>query len=148
MKKAKSILFDTSVFISAFVRSHPHHDRAISWVQKIKNGDFQLLVSAHTLLECYSILTGKILLPRISPSEAQQIIKENILRDAKVITLTIKDYSDLTTFCSTSLLSGGIVYDAQIYYAAKKGNADHLLTFNQKHFRRIHGSDDNFILSP
>jgi len=43
------ILFDTSVMIAAMVEPHPMHSRAFPWLRRGKGGEFDILVSSHTL---------------------------------------------------------------------------------------------------
>jgi predicted nucleic acid-binding protein len=131
------ILFDSSILIAAFVESHPKHKQALSFLMKAKNKEFELLVSSHTILEIYSVLTSAPFKPRITPKIAKLLIENNIKNLAKTIFLTDKDYFKILDKISVSNLSGGIVYDAIIVECALIANADEILTLNSKDFLRL-----------
>ena len=101
---------------------------------KAKNKEFDLLVSSHSILEIYSVLTSAPFKPRITPNIAKQLIDNNIKNIAKTISLTDKDYFKVIERMSSSNFSGGIVYDAIIVECALKAKADEILTLNSKDF--------------
>lgn len=127
-------LFDTSVFIAAFVESHPFHNYALPFLIKAKNAEFELFVSAHSLLEIYSVLTSAPFHPKISPTLAKRLIETNIKSIAKIVSLSDDDYFKILTKMSKLGLSGGIVYDAIIVHCAQKAGVDEIITLNQKDF--------------
>ncbi len=131
------ILFDSSILIAAFVESHPKHKSALSSLMKAKNNEFDLLVSSHSILEIYSVLTSAPFKPRITPNIAKQLIDNNIKNIAKTIFLTDKDYFKVIERMSSSNFSGGIVYDAIIVECALKAKADEILTLNPKDFLKL-----------
>jgi predicted nucleic acid-binding protein len=131
------ILFDSSIIIAAFIESHPKHSVALSYLVKAKKKEFELLVSSHTILEVYSVLTSAPFNPRITPQIAKQLIENNIKNLAKIISLSAKDYFKILDKVSHSNLSGGIVYDAIIMECALISNADEVLTFNIKDFLKL-----------
>ncbi len=104
---------------------------------KAKNKEFNLLVSSHSLLEIYSVLTIAPFKPRISPEIAKQLIDNNIKGIAKTIYLTDKEYFKIIKRMSALSLSGGIVYDAIIVECALKAKADEILTLNFKDFLKL-----------
>lgn len=106
------VLFDTSVLIAAMVQTHSRHEDALAWMQKARKNKFTLLVSSHSLLECYSVLTRLPLKPKISPSVARQLIHDNSFKKAEMILLSSDDYYALLQECVLQNLFGGIVYDA------------------------------------
>ncbi|MHB8339309.1 MAG: type II toxin-antitoxin system VapC family toxin [Ignavibacteriaceae bacterium] len=131
------ILFDSSVLIAAFVESHPKHKSALSFLMKAKNKEFQLLVSSHTILEIYSVLTSAPFKPKITPMVAKQLIENNIKNIAKTIYLTDEDYFKIVEKMSKSNFSGGIVYDAIVVECALNAKVDEILTLNSKDFLRL-----------
>ena len=131
------ILFDSSVLIAAFVESHPKHKSALSALIKGKNKEFELFVSAHTILEIYSVLTGAPFKPRITSVIAKQLIENNIKSFAKIVYLSDKDYFTIVEKMSSSGLIGGIVYDAIIIECALNSKVDEILTLNSKDFLRL-----------
>ena len=131
------VLFDTSVLIAAFVESHSKHELALSFLLDAKNGKFEFVVSAHTILEVYSVLTSAPFEPRISPIIAKKLIDQNIKRIATIVYLSDNDYYNiLDKMCDTDL-KGGIVYDAIIVECALKSRVDEILTLNPKDFSRL-----------
>jgi len=131
------ILFDSSVLIAAFVESHPKHKNALLFLTKANNREFELLVSSHTILEVYSVLTSAPFKPKITPAIATQLIESNIKTIAKTVTLIEEDYFNIVEKMSGANLSGGIIYDAIITECALKTIADEILTLNPKDFLRL-----------
>lgn len=140
------ILFDTSVLVAGLLNSHSNHHIAIKWFQKIQK-EITMFISAHSLAELFSVLTKLPLSPKISPVDALFLIQE-IEKKSKVIALNAKDYSSLIKNVAESGNSGGIIFDAIIYYAALKGKVDKILTFNHKDFLRLCPENSSFILHP
>lgn len=131
------ILFDSSVLIAAFVESHLKHKSALSFLMKAKSKEFQLLISSHTILEIYSVLTSAPFKPKITPIIAKQLIENNIKNTAKIIYLTDKDYFKIVEKVCNLKFSGGIVYDAIAVQCAMNAKADEILTLNPKDFLRL-----------
>lgn len=131
------ILMDSSVLIAGMVAVHPKYHAAFSWFKKVQSGEVLLVVSAHSLLECYAVLTKLPSIPKINPSMAMRLIETNIIKHAELIFLTSREYSLVIRHVSSQGLSGGIVYDALILKAAEKAKVNHLLTSNTKDFYRL-----------
>jgi predicted nucleic acid-binding protein len=142
------ILFDTSVLIAGFIDSHSKHTQAVSWLQRSQTKQVDLLVSAHSLLECYSVLTRLPVSPKITPNMARLLLQENVEKYATIITLNATDYLALIKRMETLGLSGGVIYDALILRAAEKAKANKLLTLNQRDFLRLCPEHESFIISP
>ena len=104
---------------------------------KAKDKEFELFVSAHSILEIYSVLTSAPFKPKITPVVAKQIIENNIKRIAKIVYLTDADYFKIIENMSNSNCSGGIVYDAIIVECALNAKVDEILTLNLKDFIRL-----------
>lgn len=131
------VLFDTSVLVAAHIPSHVEYAAARFWLERATQHHFKFVISAHTLVETYSVLTRMPLKPRISPSTALQFLKTNVLRSATVVTLTTQDYLEVLNSLAESGISGGMTYDALLVKAAELHQVDLLLTFNQQHFERL-----------
>ena len=123
-------MFDTSVLVAALVKPHPLHERAVSWLKRAKTGEVVMAISAHTLAEIYAVLTTLPVSPRISPDMAWRLIHENIEKTATVISMDGADYIETILRLKERGFSGGIVYDALIFYAAVKSKAETLLTLS------------------
>lgn len=131
------IFFDTSVLVAAFVNAHPKHANCLPWLQKVKKKEIEGIISVHSLIEIYSILTKLPLSPRINPALALNLIKENILEDFELVTYGKKDYINLLDELSRGNIVGGASYDGLILNAAKKVTADKILTLNVNDFIRV-----------
>ncbi len=131
------ILFDSSIIIAAFIESHPKHIQALSYLIQAKNKEFDFYVSAHSVLEVYSVLTSAPFKPKISPVLAKKLIENNIKQIAKIVYLTDKDNFRIVDKMCDSDLNGGIVYDAIIVECAIKAKVDEILTLNPKDFIRL-----------
>ena len=131
------IFFDTSVLVAAFVNAHPKHANCLPWLQKVKKKEIEGIISVHSLIETYSILTKLPLSPRINPALALSLIKENILEDFELVTYGKKDYINLLDELSSGNIAGGASYDGLILNAAKKVTADKILTLNVNDFIRV-----------
>lgn len=143
-----TILFDTSVLIAALVKVHPVHERAVSWLKRAKTGEVTMVISSHTLAELYAVLTTMPVSPRISPDMAWQLIHGNIENTARVVPLDTKDYFNTIRQLKVGGFSGGIVYDALIFFAAVKSKADILLTLNASDFVRLKREETIKIIEP
>ena len=131
------IFFDTSVLVAAFVNAHPRHANCLPWLQKVKKKEIEGIISVHSLIETYSILTKLPLSPRINPALALNLIKENILEDFELVTYGKKDYINLLDELSHGNIADGASYDGLILNAAKKVTADKILTLNVNDFIRV-----------
>lgn len=130
-------LFDTSVLVAALSTSHAAHEAARSKLAVVVRGDIQLAVSAHTVAELYATLTALPTRPRVTPGQARHLIEENVLQIAEVVPLEPADYeAALLRMIELGLVSGA-VYDALHVHAAEKIEADELVTFNGRDFRRM-----------
>lgn len=62
-----------------------------------------------------------------------------------VVPLAQGDYLSTIRRISSMGLSGSLIYDALIAHAAEKAGAEHLLTFNESHFRRVWPEGDLLV---
>lgn len=142
------ILFDTSVLMAALVQVHPAHDVAVRRLQQIKHGDDTGVVSAHTLAELYSNLTRLPVKPIISPTVAQQLIKQNIVGTFEIVSLSAQDYVAVIDHLVANNIIGGVIYDALIARAAIQAKVDQLVTLNARDFRRVYPDMAGKIVTP
>ena len=141
-------LFDTSVIIAALVEAHPLHPRAVPWLKRAKEKDFELIVAGHTMAELYAVLSTLPTKPRISPAVAWRLIHENIGAVGKIVSLTAAEYSATIQKISEMGLAGGITYDALIAKVAEKSKVEQLLTLNPDHFKRVWPEGDKIVVTP
>ncbi|MBL1214375.1 MAG: PIN domain-containing protein [Ignavibacteriae bacterium] len=141
------VLFDGSVIIAAIIEAHPKHEMAIEWLLKAKTKKFKLVISSHSLLEVYSVLTAAPFKPKISPSTARKLVDANIKKIASVHSINGNEYFRLIDKVSNLNLKGGIVYDALIYECARKAKAKEIVTLNAKDFKRLNINNEIKITS-
>lgn len=143
------LFFDTSTLIAALVEGHPAHHIAYPRLHSVKVGHNIDLLSAHSLAELYSKLTRiPFVGGALTTAKAQQLIKTDIVSVLAVIPLSGDDYSNIVKHLAQQNLAGGIIFDALIFYAAIKADADQLLTLNPKHFRQIYSEFADLVVEP
>jgi predicted nucleic acid-binding protein len=142
------VLFDTSVLVAAMIEDHPQHERCLRWLQRAKKGDVEFLVAAHSLAEVFAVLSSWPSRPRLSPSVAARLVRENVSSGARVVALSASDYDAVVRDMAENGLAGGVVYDALIARAARKADVDRLLTLNPRHFRSAWPEGERIIASP
>ena len=130
-------LIDASVIVAALINSHPEHKKSIVWLQKVINKQIQDYISAHTLLEVYSVLTSLPLSPKISPGLAVELIKKNLLDNFQIVTYGGKDYTELLENLAKNNISGGTSYDGLIIRAAEKMKLEKIITLDVNDFIRV-----------
>jgi predicted nucleic acid-binding protein len=134
------ILLDTSVLVAAMVEAHPAHDKGLMWLKRATSGGEKGLVAAHSLAELYAILTTLPVQPSISPADAQQLIRQNIVEKLEIVPLSSQDYVQVLEHLTNLGIVGGATYDALILHAAANAKVDLVATFNEKDFRRVYPS--------
>jgi predicted nucleic acid-binding protein len=137
-------LLDTNIIVAALIQTHPHHQQAIQWFAPKYEGS--IMVCAHSLAETYAVLTRLPLSPKISPELAYRLISQNIHKLGKIVSIDANNYLDLISELSLMKLKGGIIYDAIILRTALNHKADHLVTFNTKHFLGL-SSKKGYVIS-
>ncbi len=130
-------LFDTSVLVAALSTSHAAHEAAHAKLAAAIRGDVQLAVSTHAVAELYATLTALPTRPRVTPGQARHLIEENVLRVAEIVPLRPADYEAALRRMTALGLVSGAIYDALHVQAAEKVEADALVTFNGRDFRRM-----------
>ena len=75
--------------------------------------------------------------PRISPREAERLLRESVFEVAEVVTLEAADYEAVVERMAELELVSGAIYDALHVRAAEKARAAELVTFNGRDFRRM-----------
>lgn len=139
-------LFDTSVLVAGLSAAHAGHEVARSRLAAAARGEVDMAVSTHALAELYATLTALPTRPRVTPGQARHLIEENVLQRAAVVALDAADYAQVLDRMADLGLTSGAVYDALHVRAAEKVEADELLTFNGRDFRRMPPSDPTRLI--
>lgn len=132
-----SALLDTSTLIAGMLTDHQHHAEAAAWLAAAKAGRYELVVSGHSLVEAYSVLTRLPRTPKITPAEAKQLLDVNVTSVAKIVSLSGAENVALLDEMVSRNVVGGMVYDAIIARAAELAGVDRLITINEKHFLAV-----------
>lgn len=142
------VLVDTSVFVASMIASHQFHQQARQWIDTIRKGHAEAVVSAHSLAETYSVLTRIPPPQRLSAAVAWRLIKQDLLDIAEVLALTSQEYQALIARLAQAQIVGGAVYDAVIAEIALKAQVDHIVTLNPRDFRRVNPSLTATVIVP
>lgn len=123
-----SFVPDTTCIVAALLEEHPHHERALAALDDLLDRGYSMLLVGHALFEAYSSLTRMPPPLRIEPAAAMQAIMAAFIDLGTVIALGPDEYVGVLHGFVDNEVLGGQVYDAEI-----------LLTFNERHFRRFEG---------
>lgn len=116
---------------------HQHHAAARTELRRRRDSGEHLLLAAHSLVECYSVLTRFPPPQRLTPSVALNAIRTSFIEKGVVIGLPSEDYWSLLESAVDSGVAGGRIFDAVIAATAVAAKADVLLTFNVRDFRGL-----------
>ena len=137
---------DTPCLVALVCSWHQHHAATLREMnQRAKSGD-TLILSAHSLLETYAVLTRLPFPFRLSEQDAFELLEVNF-GNTPVVTLSTAQYWRVLKDCSEQKITGGQAYDALISACARKAKAEVLLTWNREHFLRFQ-DDQLHIESP
>lgn len=132
-----TVFCDTSALVAACIRNHPHYERTRPVLEAIAGGKEVGFMSVHSMAETFSALTSAPVTPRIVPSEAREIIANNLIRHFRLVPVTPEAYRRASEVCVAQGLGGGKVYDALLLDCARESKADRIYTFNLQDFRRL-----------
>ena len=130
------VAFDTSVLVAGLHRAHPHHARAVVWLDAVAEGHATGLITCHALAELWSVLTRLPGAGRVSPAQALQIVAR-VRGTFEVRPLEPAGYDEALQRCSDRGLASGVVFDALHLVAAEHADAAALMTFNGADFFRL-----------
>ena len=69
------VFCDTNVLIAASVETHIHHAPAKAILERICSGDDAGFVSAHSLVETFSVLSRMPTVPKLTPQDVLAILE-------------------------------------------------------------------------
>jgi predicted nucleic acid-binding protein len=137
--------FDTSVLIAASDATDPRHPESRALLSSATPSNSAC--GAHTLAEVYAVLSrfpgGKKVRPQFAG-----VIVEQIAARLTVVPLGADEYAATIRTVAQMGLGGGIVFDAVLLACARKVDAQHIYTWNEKHFRLIAPDLSNRITTP
>ena len=83
------------------------------------------------------MLTTLPVSPRITPEQAQKLIRSTVTSRMEVVVLDADDYEAVIVRLTELGFTGGVVYDALHLRAAEEAGAESLVTFNRRDFDRL-----------
>jgi predicted nucleic acid-binding protein len=130
-------LVDSSVMVASVCTWHELHDPAhAELTRRLEYGE-EMVVAGHSIAEAYSVLTRLPAPYRLSADEAGRLVSANFVDRAEIAVLTADGYRDLLREALARNAVGGQLYDLIIALCAQTAEAQTLLTFNERHFRRL-----------
>jgi predicted nucleic acid-binding protein len=127
---------DTSCLVPLISSWHEYHEPTVSALESLRTTT-DLVVAAHSLLECFAVLTRLPERIRITSREALQRLNENFASNFQVIGIDPDACWSAIRHLSDRDLRGGLVYDAIIAYSCARAGATMLLTWDVQDFMRV-----------
>ncbi len=141
------IVFDTSILVAGIVEAHPHHARARVWLEAVANGTHEGMMSWHAVAEAWAVLT-RLPKPLTLSGEQARLALAKLHPAFARVDMDGEIYEPALLRCCAAELWSGAVFDAIHLVVAEKVEADLLLTFNVKDFRRLAVGQNPGIAAP
>jgi predicted nucleic acid-binding protein len=130
-----SIFLDTSVLLAGLVDFGPQSAPAQSVMHAVAEKTAPNPATAwHCCLEFFSVATRLPPEYRLSPSDAAQLLQEEIVARITVHDLPATDRVSMVRAAATDGVAGGRIYDAHIAEVARAVGAAVVVTDNRRHF--------------
>ena len=139
------IFLDTSVLIAASDGEDPRYESSFPLLAAATPKT--TACGAHTLAETYSVLSRLPGAKQKRPEYASLLVDQMIAR-MSVISLTVDEYATTIRNAAKSQQAGGRIFDALLLACARKSKADHIYTWNIKHFHAIAPDLAGRIITP
>jgi predicted nucleic acid-binding protein len=137
--------FDTSVLVAALLPGHPHHARSFPAFAAATRK--QAACAAHSLAETYSTFTNYPGKERMS-AEAASLVVQGIEQRLTLVWLDGDEYCAAIRNMAQLGIVGGAVYDGLVAACALKAGADHLYTWNVRHFDLLGAETKKLVTMP
>ena len=113
---------------------HEFHAATRTRYDDLRRAGARFIVAAHSLLECFSVLTRMPPPYRFSPEKARRLLLENLSGSAAISGVDPELCWSTIRELSQQSLGGGLVYDAVIARSVRQAGATVLLTWNVRDF--------------
>jgi predicted nucleic acid-binding protein len=130
------VAFDSSVIIAGTHDRHPHHGRAIVWIDAVLEQRITGVVTWHALAEIWSVLTRMPAPARLSPEQALRVV-HRVQGAFQLHPMELAAYDEALQRCTDRGFASGVVFDALHLVSAEHAGADAVLTFNGADFLRL-----------
>jgi predicted nucleic acid-binding protein len=137
--------FDTTVLVAALLPGHPHHARSFPVFAAATRK--QAACAAHTWAETYSTFTKYPGKERMS-AEAASLVVQEIEHRFTLVWLDGNEYSAAIRRMARLGIVGGAVYDGLVAACALKAGAEHLYTWNVRHFDLLGAEIKKIVTMP
>ncbi len=141
-----SYLLDTNCLVAAVCSWHGHHEATRREIERRHAARQELILSAHSFAETFSVLTRLPEPHRLSPEDALALIEAN-WGETRLVALTATDYRVALRRCRDVSIGGGAVYDALIAACARKARVSTLVTWDVADFKRFL-DDETMVTAP
>jgi predicted nucleic acid-binding protein len=131
-----SYLLDTNCLVAVVCSWHGHHEATRREIERRHAAGEELVLSAHSLAEAFSVLTRLPEPHRLCPEDALALIEANWGK-TRLVALTAPEYRVALRRCRDASLGGGAVYDALIAACARKARVATLVTWDVADFERF-----------
>ena len=132
-----TVALDTSVVVAALLADHEAHARALRAVQNLFGSEDEAIVPYPVVVEAYAVMTRLPPPLRVEPADAEKLLRTTFERRARVVQTEATKAWGFVGDLVRSNVRGGTAYDAQIIACAIDADAGEILTFNERHFRRV-----------
>jgi predicted nucleic acid-binding protein len=133
---APDSFLDTSVLVRAVVQNLPSHQKARPYLEAARDDHAIVAITTHALAELYATITSLPTRPQHTPEEAAALT-DRVAALLHVVDLQAGDYQAAIRRMVEHDLSSGAIYDALHVVGAEKVEAEELVTFNGRDFRRM-----------
>jgi predicted nucleic acid-binding protein len=132
---ALSVFLDTSVLLAGLVDFGPQSAPAQSILHAVAEKTIQSPGTAwHCCLEFYSVATRLPPEFRLTPGDANELLREEVFGRLTVHDLPAEERLGLFATSARDRIAGGRVYDAHIAEVARTAGAKIIVTDNRRHF--------------
>lgn len=130
------VAFDSSVIIAGTHDMHPHHRRAIVWIDAVLEQRITGLLTWHALAEIWSVLTRLPGPARLSPEQALRVV-HRVQGVFQLHQVEPAVYNEALQRCTDRGFASGVVFDALHIVGAEHAGAAAIVTFNSADFLRL-----------
>ena len=132
---ALSVFLDTSVLLAGLVDFGPQSAPAQSILHAVAEKTIQPAGTAwHCCLEFYSVATRLPPEFRLTPGDANELLREEVFARLIVHDLPAAEHGGLIAAAARDGIAGGRIYDAHIAEVARSAGARIIVTDNRRHF--------------
>jgi predicted nucleic acid-binding protein len=132
---ALAVFLDTSVLLAGVVDFGPQSGPAQQIMHAVVEGRLHRPGTAwHCCLELYSVATRLPAEFRLSPADAETLLRSEVLERLQVYDLPADDRVTFLQAASQERTAGGRIYDAHIAEVARAAGAQVIVTDNRRHF--------------